>query len=529
METELAKEVRKHTADSAIVMCCTLLSRLLGIVKARAIATVFGASHIADVINFTFNIPNNFRKLIAEGALSSAYIPVFTASLAEEPRSLEKSSALLARMQAFQMLILIPLIVLTWIWKGEIVGFLSDFSEPEHLRLSSELLVYFMVFLATITAASLYGGVLHSHGAFFIASAAPLSFSLAVIVSVFLLSERFGAYSMAIGVVSGGFLQAIITWARLHHLGYRMRFSFDFSYDPFKRVMRSWTPVILTASLAIISQQIAFYFATSLSAGSVTAFSNAIIIWQAPYGIAYSAIATVFFPAMVRAFHIHNYKQLGAIIERGLVYLATFLFPAAILFSTLRHEITAVLLQSGQFLLSDTMETGRVLLWFALGMPFVAWYGFLQRACFSLNRFSSAVIAALVVASIDVVAIMVGIRLGWETAALSVANTLSFAGGAVLLWIVVHHYTEKQIVYGSVLRSLGKLVLANTPLAIAAILYYRYEQSLWWESGSTLSNAGILAVLCLIALAITIISYRLLHIEFLSVLLHKKPEHKIEI
>jgi putative peptidoglycan lipid II flippase len=524
MATEVSQEVRKHTTDSMIVMCCTLLSRLLGIVKARAIATVFGASQVADIINFTFNIPNNFRKLIAEGALSSAYIPVFTASLAEDPHSLKKSSALLARMQAFQMLILIPLIVLTWIYKGEIIRFLSDFSHPDDIALSSELLVYFMVFLATITAASLYGGVLHSHGAFFIAAVAPLSFSLSVIASVYFLSDRFGAYAMAFGVVSGGCLQAIITYARLHHIGYRMKFSFDFSYEPFKRVMRSWAPVILTALLAIISQQIAFYFATSLSEGSVTAFSNAIIIWQAPYGIVYSAIATVFFPAMVRAFHEKAYTQLGSIIERGLVYLATFLFPAAILFSTLRFETTAVLLQSGQFTLADTLETGKVLLWFTLGMPFVAWYGFLQRACFSLNRFSTAVVAAIFVAVIDVITIVIGIRLGWQTAALSIANTVSFAIGAVILWAAVYYYTDRHVVSKSLVVSLGKLILANTPLAISAILYSRYAPHEWWKTGSTLANAGIFLVVCLAALAITVASYRLFHVEFLSVLLHKKAE-----
>ena len=64
---------RKEDKDSYIVMIATLISRVLGIVKARAISAVFGASGIADVINFTFNIPNNFRKLFAEGAVSAAF------------------------------------------------------------------------------------------------------------------------------------------------------------------------------------------------------------------------------------------------------------------------------------------------------------------------------------------------------------------------------------------------------------------------------------------------------------------------
>lgn len=522
MASEPSREKQRQASDSVVIMICTLVSRLLGIVKARAIATVFGATGIADVINFTFNIPNNFRKLFAEGALSSAYIPVFSSSIVKEKGGIVASGNLLARMQAFQLLFSVPLVILTWLWRSEIIVFLSDFSDPLHIELSGRLLVYFMVFLGSISFAALYGGVLQSHGSFFTAAAAPLIFSISVIVSVYALSERMGAYSMAFGVVFGGTAQAVVTYLRLRAYGYRMHLSFDFSSPEFKRVMRSWAPVTITAVVAIVTQQIAFYFASTLSEGTVTSFSNAIIIWQAPYGIFYSAIATVFFPAMVTAFTRSDTATLNHLVHKGLSYIATFLIPSAILLTVLRYETSAVLLQSGRFVLNDTMQTGSMLFWFTIGMPVVAWYGFMQRVCFSTNRFKATLVVGIGVSLIDVLATWIGLRLDYGPQSLSLANTISFGAGVFGLWFVAHQRGDLHVSVKRLASDLGKLIGANIPLAAAAVAYYSFVPSTWWHDGSTLTNALILAALYGTAVVITVSSYRLLRIEFLSVLMKKE-------
>lgn len=519
-------EHRKTAADSIILMICTLASRLLGILKARAIATVFGATGIADVINFTFNIPNNFRKLFAEGALSSAYVPVFTTEIEKEKGGIVSSSALLARMQGFQLLISVPLIVLTWISRVQIIGFLSDFSDPSHLRLSGELLVYFMVFLGTISFSALYGGVLQSHRSFFLAAASPLLFSISVIASVYLLSSRFGAYSMAIGVIVGGTLQASATFIGLRRLGYRFRFSFDFTDGPFRRVMIAWGPVTITAVLAIVTQQVSFYFASTLSEGVVTAFSNAIIIWQAPYGIFYTAIATVFFPAMVGAYHQRDREQLGFFVSQGLVYIATFLVPAAIALYILRNETTAILLQSGRFTLSDTLLTGTMLKWFAIGMPFVAGYGFLQRACYSTGKFSLTVAVGAVLAITDILVTIIGLKSGMGGQSLSLANTVAHLGGITMLALILYRGNVMRIRLRSTILSLARLAAANIPLGLLAFAYVRFADRQWWQDGSTWTNALVLAGLYLIAIGITIASYKVANIEFLSVLRKKGSASK---
>lgn len=519
MESKVTQKVAKN---SVLIMSCTFLSRLLGIIKARAIATIFGATGVADIINFTFNIPNNFRKLFAEGAMSSAYIPVFTAVITQEHGDIRTSKKLLANMQAFQLSISLFLIVITWLFREPLILFLSDFSSPSQVRLSSQLLVYFILFLGAISFAALYGGVLHSHGSFFTASAAPLLFSISVICSIYFTHKKLGAFSMALGVVVGGGVQAFVTWLRLRTFGYRLTLSWNFSNPDFKRVMRSWAPVTLTALSAIVAQQVAFFFASSLSEGSVTAFTNAIIIWQAPYGIFYAAIATVFFPAMVVAYYRREKKELGTLVSQGLTYIATFLIPAAVTLVILRNETTAVLLQSGRFTLANSQETGAILFYFALGMPIVAWYSFLQRVCFSTGNYKTALGLGVFVTLVDIGCMWGALRLGFGSQALSIANTIAFSVGALILWIVLLRTKQFTIEHRQLFRKMGKLLLVNIPLAVLALLYVSYSDPTWWHSGSTIRNAAILAALYSAAVGITLVSYKIFGVDFIQAFLQKE-------
>ncbi|NLA93422.1 MAG: murein biosynthesis integral membrane protein MurJ, partial [Spirochaetales bacterium] len=149
--------------NSIVVMIFTFISRVVGIFKARVIATVFGATVVGDLLNFTFNIPNNFRKLFAEGALSSAYIPRFSALIAED-ESGERSKGLLKVMNAFQLLIALLLIGGVLLFGSQFIRLISDYSDPSLVNLAAKLLFFFTIFLAAISFAALWSGVLQSHG-----------------------------------------------------------------------------------------------------------------------------------------------------------------------------------------------------------------------------------------------------------------------------------------------------------------------------------------------------------------------------
>ena len=509
METHEEKELVTARKNSLLLMVFTLLSRILGIIKARVIATIFGLTEIGDVINFTFNIPNNFRKLFAEGALNSAFIPIFTRLIVEKRGQKE----LLRNLFGFQLVIMIPIILLTFLFRYPIVTFLSDFSTPEAIHLGGNLLSYFTIYLALISLYALLAGVLQSHQTFLVASIAPLIFSVSVIISVIVLSPSLQAYSMVVGVIVGGVGQVLFTLAKVKSLHYDTKITFHFRNPHMVSVLRRWAPVTISSVIAITTQQIAYYFASTLPSGSVSAFSNAIIVWQAPYGIFYAAIATSFFPALSIAYNKQNFSQIKKISTEGISYLASLLIPSTILLIFWRNESCAVLFSGGAFSITDAIRTGNVLLFFAIGMPFAAIYGFLQRLSYSVNMFKTTVYVALAVSVIDVIATILLLIKSTDVSSVALANSIALTSG-LLIYIVVLAKNKIFIFTNRILmKKLGMIILTNIPLVLILLLVKRTLDPSWWLQGSSLSSFLILALIYCASGVLMIGVYRLAHID----------------
>ena len=144
----MSSESRRSTSVSAlVVMTATMFSRVLGFVKIALISHLFGATGKADVFNFVFDIPNNLRKLMAEGALSSAFIPTLSQSIAAKDGS---DKRLVRTLLTFQVLILVPLCVLAVIFKREVILFLSEYEDPEQIELAASLFQFFIHYIVLL-------------------------------------------------------------------------------------------------------------------------------------------------------------------------------------------------------------------------------------------------------------------------------------------------------------------------------------------------------------------------------------------
>jgi len=503
---------------STILMIFTLLSRILGIFKARVLAVLFGATQLGDVINFTFNIPNNFRKLFAEGAFNSAFIPIFTRSLQDK----KETKILLTRMMSVQFAIFAVITFIILVFRGRIIAFLSDFNDPLMISLSGNLLVFFTIYLAMISLYALFNGVLNAHGTFITGAIAPLIFSVTLILSLYLLEPVMGAYAMAVGVIAGGGGQLIFTWRGVRRYGYRFALSRDIFTPEIRQVMRKWFMITMNSLIMVISQQVAYYFATTMETGSVTSFANAIIIWQAPYGIFYAAIATAFFPSLVRSAGERDRKALHHTSAQGITLILATLLPNLLLLSFFGSETASVLLQSGQFTLTDSIRTGSALRFFALGMPFAALYGFFQRICYADDKEREVFIVSVVVALVDITLTIVLIRYQNSIGSIALANSISFAAGVVIYLIHLSRKKLIRIFTAKILSTFSGILLIN---GILALLLSYTDSALgtgWWQEGSSLLSLGTLALIFSLTFISALVLYRLLGIRVISFLTHRK-------
>jgi putative peptidoglycan lipid II flippase len=519
LEPRAADSTRSSTVVTVLVMGCTLLSRLLGFVRIAVIGALFGASGTADVWNAVFTIPNNLRKLMAEGALSSAFIPSLSASLVEDPTGRE-ALRITRKVLSLQLALLLPLVLLCALFARQVVGILLAFPSPEKMQLSVSLFRWVFAYLLFISLSAVLMAVLNSHGIFVIPALSPVLFSVCVITATLVFFKRLGIYSMAIGVLSGGIAQILCQLPRFLKLGYDFKPDYAFRHERFRGVLKAWLPVLGSAAIFAINQQVAVLLASGLEDGSTSALSYALVFFQLPFGIFSISIITVLFPRMSRQAAQKDSQGLSETVSYGMRYIMLLLIPAAVAYILLGEKIIAVALQRRAFGAMGTLRTSRVLAGYSLGLFSLGGFTFLQRFFYSSQNFKKPLIAALVVSVSDILLSLWLRQTPLRVTGLAVANSVAFTGGFFLLLI----WTRKalgQLRRGAIARTMGRMTASLLPFSGFILLYNRLTRTLW-TSGSSLGNLFLLLAEVLTAAAILIGMYRLLGVEVVQELLKRR-------
>ena len=521
------KSTGQSTLSTFIVMSSTFISRILGFVRTAAITAIFGATGKADIINVTFAVPNNLRKLLAEGALSSAFIPVLSEAIVEEGDQPERSKLLVRHLIGFQLLIIIPLCSLSIIFARPLIQFvLTQFKDAEQLALSTKLFRFFINYLLFISVSAVIIGVLNSHSRFFIPAITPIIFSVSVIASIIIFHSSLGIYSMAAGVLIGGAGQVAFQYPLFRRMGYSVMPAFNFVRNPdFVRIMRLWAPVVATSSVFTVNQQVAFILASGLETGSASALSYALVFWQLPFGIFSTSITTVLFPKMSRQVSQNDLSGLRESVQYGLRFLLALLIPSALVMSLMGREIISIAIQRGMFLTEDTELTAFVLSGFCYGLFSVGAFNFLQRYFYSSKQYAFPFYVALGVLIVDVTLSLILKETALRVAGLSIANSISFSLGLIVLFL----HTYRQL-GGLSFRALGltalKVVAASFPVALA-ILKMQSLFGPYWRTGSSLAGLGFLLIEIVVIITMYVVLYRILRVEMVSYLF-KRFKRKAE-
>jgi putative peptidoglycan lipid II flippase len=514
-----AQGTERTARVTSLLMVSTALSRVLGYVKVALIGAFFGASGPADVWNAVFLIPNNLRKLLAEGALSSAFIPTLSASLLEDPgRGLARQ--LTRRILALQLAILVPLTVLAALLAGPVTRILLPFPDPGKAALTAVLFRWVFAYLLFISVAAVLMAVLNTHNLFLLPSLAPILFSVCVIAATLLLYRRLGVFSMAVGVLVGGVTQVVCQLPAYLARGYDLRASFGFRLPQFQRILKAWAPVLLSAVISAALEQVAATLATALEDGSVSAMQNALVFFQLPFGIFSISIVTVLFPRMSRLAAAGDWPALRSTVSYGLGFILVLMVPATLLFLFWGRAIIAVALQRRAFTPRDTLLTAAVLRAYSYGLFSVGAFTFLQRFFYSLHDFRTPLLAALLVAGVDI-----GLSLWLRTTPLRVRG-LALANSAAFTVGLAHLLAAARRRLGglegrSLLDTLLRMALGLAPFTAFLAGFELVTRGLW-AAGSSWRSLGILLAGGLGCLAALLGMYWLAKIPMLRDVLRRR-------
>lgn len=498
-------ESRQVVKAAGIIGAATFLSRVLGFVRDMVVARAFGASHVADAFYVAYRIPSLLRELFAEGSMSAAFVPVFTQTLATQPR---EEARRLAR-AAFSLILVVVaavtvlgMVLAPWIVALIAPGFGDDLGKVE---LTTDLTRIMFPYLLWISVAALAMGVLNSLRAFAAPALSPALFNLAIIASVLVLAPFLDQPVMAVawGVCIGGFAQVIVQIPSLRRLGMGFGWLWQPDHPGLKRMGVLLVPTLVGLSVSQVNIFINTLLASFLARGSVTYLYYAMRLVQFPLGVFGVALSSALLPTLSTHAAKQDLPALRETLSFGLRLILFITIPAMVGLIALRTPIIHVLFEHGRFVADDTAGTAAALLGYTVGLWAFAGVRVVVPVFYARqDTRTPVVVAALsVLANIGFSLVLMGpLAHAGLALATAIASALNFTALLVVLRRRLGPFGGRRVA-----RSAGLAGLASLPVALIG----------WMVSGLSIWGRpdAWTAKIALITLAVTVsaAAYALVH------------------
>lgn len=346
----------------------TLLSRVLGLGRDVTIAALFARAQ-TDAFWIAFTIPNALRQLLAEGAVSSAVVPILSGKL--ETHGEEAGQAFFARARAVSLLVLLVLTVAGVAFAGPLTEiFAAGFHEYpgkfERTRALTRLVFPYVFFMGT---AAMGMAALNAKRRFAVAAFAPALLNVGIIIAAIVLRVPLQAYgvdtaiALGIGVLAGGALQVVAQVPALRALGYLRRPILDLRDPGVRDMLRRIVPMTFGIGVFYIDLVISRRFLSGLGEGAQSYFAWAMRVCDFPQGIFVMAISTAALPSLSALAAKGDFEELAKTYAHGMRLSMFVAIPASVALVALGEPIVVLLFQRGEFDAVAAHETARALAW----------------------------------------------------------------------------------------------------------------------------------------------------------------------
>lgn len=375
---------RQVARAAGIVMFAIFVSRILGFVRERAIAEVFGRTDVTDVFYAAFSLPDLMYQLLVGGALSSAFIPVFTQYLARgDEEEAWKVASTFINAAAILLAVSMVLGIVFAPALAPLVG-IGFAGEQRELLIRLMRITFPAVFFTALSGLEM--GVLNSYQKFTMPAIGPIIYNLAQILGAYVLGPIIGIFGMAVGTICGSVgsfsVQAptVLRIARAHY-----RPIIDIHHPGIRRMMRLMVPALIGLSIAQINLIVGQNLASLLETGSIVALRLANRLIHFPLGVFAMGISTAAFPTLARLAARQEMEEFGRTFSFSLRVVFFITIPSAVGMAALRVPIVRLLFQSGEFTAQDTEATAFALLFYSLGLFAQSGLQILTRIFYSLQ------------------------------------------------------------------------------------------------------------------------------------------------
>ena len=443
--------------SSGAMAAATLTSRVLGLVREMVYAAFMGNSWVASAFTLAFQVPNLFRRLLGEGALTAAFIPIFKQKEAQKD---EKEMWRTANAVISGLLIAAGGITLLAI-VGITVALESGGFKPE-TALMLRLLRWMFPYMLLACLAAVLIGMANARGHFFVPALGSVLLNVVMIASVLLLAPLMGLkleeqiFGLAIGVVVAGLAQAAFQMPGLRREGYRYAWVAPWDDPTVREVVVKMIPGSIGVAAfqinVLATQSFSYWFDPTI----VSTFNYSVRLMELPQGLFGISLATFLLPTLSGLAAEKKFPEFRATLRQGLSYLAFANLIAAAVALTLAEPIVRLLFERGKFDADATHRVALALACLAPGLLLFSMNNILARAFYALNDIKTPMKISLVCLALNLVFAFWLVR-PYREAGLAVANTLSAGFNTALLLFALR-------------KKLARLDMAGLPQNVFTLL-----------------------------------------------------------
>lgn len=515
---------KKNIARAAGVLgFATIVSRIMGMVRDMVVSRLFGAGFATDAFFAAFQIPNMLRRFFAEGALTSAFVPIFaewyTQKGEKEARDLANTCFTLLTMVMAGVtiigIIFSPLIIT--------IMFPGFRAEPAKYELTVFLNRLMFPYIFFISLVALCMGILNTIRHFFTPAISTVFLNLSMMACAIFLHTRFSVpiVALAVGVLLGGVIQLLLQLPTLYKKGFPIRFRFDPKHPAVRRIALLMGPSVFGVGVYYLNITVGNILASLLPQGSVSYLYYAQRLFEFPQGIFTVSVAQAVLPSMSRQACAGEMDQLKESLVFGLKLILFITIPATIGLMVCSTSIFSLLFMGGEFDYGKAVNSAQALFAYSFGLSLVAMVRILVPAFYSLKDTKTPVYIAFVAFLLN--AIFSLILMGpFKHAGLAFASSLSaLCNMAMLLW-----YLRKKIgPFGArgVAVTGVKTLLASLPMGI--VVYWGIGFIDWSMRGHKLIKAGVLLSTISAGVVLFFIMAHLLRCEEAREILRQVKKH----
>lgn len=443
---------------AVIVGSSWIVSKILGLVRQRLIASSFGAAG-ADPIYAAFSIPDFIYGTLILGSLLTALMPVFIAYRAKNPDEAWRISRTV--LNGLTVLFAVLGIVL-FVGADPIVDLLVGRNFGAAAQSTTALLMRIMSFnMLAFALSNVFAGVLQSFKHFVAVSLAPIVNNIGIIGGLLFLTPRYGAVGVAVGAVIGACLHLLITFIAAWRVGWRFGPGAGWHHAGVRQVGNLLLPRTIGQSVTQIDQLVNVPIATRLGPAQLSIFRWANDIQDMPISIIGLSMATVAFPVFVELLSQNKKKEFVAHFSQIVRQIMFLIIPITILFLQLRAQFVRVIIGAGHVTWPETIATAQTVGFFALSFFAQALIPVLARSFYAMQDTKTPVKITMFAVGLDIVgSVTLGPWLGVQGLALSF--TISSVVNASLLLYALHRrvgYLDEEAIAKSVVRIIGVSIL----------------------------------------------------------------------